>query len=147
MTPSMPSPIKALAAAAAIAVISFAALPAAAGAGSRQAGSLEGDWRNPAGSVQVRIDACGPTLCGTVVAASPDAIADARDSGYPALIGMQLMHDYHPAGRGRWQGTIFVPDIGRSFSSHIDLVDAQHVRVSGCLLGKFLCKSQLWRRA
>jgi uncharacterized protein (DUF2147 family) len=141
----MPSPIKTLAAA--IAAISFAALPATAGAGSRQAGSLEGDWRNPEGSVQVRIDTCGATLCGTVVAASPGAIADARDSGYPALIGMQLMHDYHAAGRGRWQGTIFVPDIGRSFSSHIDLVDAQHVRVSGCLLGKFLCKSQLWRRA
>ena len=84
---------------------------------------------------------------GTVVAASPVAAADARAAGYPALVGMQLMRRYVPAGPARWQGTVFVPDIGRSFSSHIDLVDADHARVSGCLFGQFLCRSQLWRRA
>lgn len=110
-------------------------------------GPLQGAWRNPKGTVEVRIDACATGLCGRVVAASPSAIADARDSGYPALVGMELMHGYHAAGRGKWQGTIFVPDMGRSFSSHIDLVDADHLRVSGCLVGRFICKSQLWRRA
>jgi uncharacterized protein (DUF2147 family) len=109
--------------------------------------ALQGDWRNPKGTVEVRIGACGASLCGTVIDASPSAIADARDSGYPQLVGMQLLHDYHAAGQRKWQGTIFVPDIGRSFSSHIDLVDADHVRISGCLVGRFVCKSQLWRRA
>jgi uncharacterized protein (DUF2147 family) len=108
--------------------------------------TLQGVWRNPKGTVQVQIGSCGSALCGTVIGASPSAIADARDSGYPGLVGMELLRDYHAEGSRRWQGTIFVPDIGRSFSSHIELVDADHARVSGCLLGKFICKSQLWRR-
>lgn len=108
---------------------------------------LQGFWRNPKGTVEVHIDACQTGMCGTVVSASASAVADARDSGYPALVGMQLLYGYHAAGPAEWQGTIFVPDIGRSFTSHIDLVDSDHVRVSGCLIGKFLCKSQLWRRA
>jgi uncharacterized protein (DUF2147 family) len=108
---------------------------------------LQGFWRNPKGTVEVHIDACETGMCGTVVAASPSAVADARDSGYPTLVGMQLLYGYHAAGPAEWQGTIFVPDIGRSFTSHIELVDTDHVRVSGCLIGKFLCKSQLWRRA
>lgn len=109
--------------------------------------ALQGLWRNPKGTVEVRIGTCGASLCGTVVGASTSAIADARDSGYPKLIGMQLMHDYYAAGRKKWRGTIFVPDIGRSFASHIELVDNDHARISGCLFGQFVCKSQLWRRA
>jgi uncharacterized protein (DUF2147 family) len=117
-------------------------------AASPQPGTtLQGYWRNPKGTVEVQIDACESGMCGTVVAASPSAVADARDSGYPSLVGMQLLYGYHAAGPDEWRGTIFVPDIGRSFSSHIELVDPDHVRVSGCLVGKFLCKSQLWRRA
>jgi uncharacterized protein (DUF2147 family) len=117
-------------------------------AASPQPGSvLQGFWRNPAGTVEVHIDACETGMCGTVVAASPSAVADARDSGYLTLVGMQLLYGYHPASPTEWRGTIFVPDIGRSFASHIELVDADHVRVSGCLIGRFLCKSQLWRRA
>jgi uncharacterized protein (DUF2147 family) len=108
---------------------------------------LQGFWRNPKGTVEVRIGPCGTVLCGIVVAASGKALADARDSGYPRLVGMQLMHDYRVAGPRRWRGTIFVPDMGRSFSSHIEMVDTDHVRVSGCLIRKYVCKSQVWRRA
>lgn len=129
----------------------FLSLLAAAAIGNAPAPApaspLQGNWRNPKGTVEVRIGVCGAALCGTVVAASPVAAADARAAGYPALVGMQLMRRYVPAGPARWQGTVFVPDIGRSFSSHIDLVDADHARVSGCLFGQFLCRSQLWRRA
>jgi uncharacterized protein (DUF2147 family) len=120
---------------------------ASVAASPQPASVLQGFWRNPNGTVEVHIDACETGMCGTVVSASPSAVADARDSGYPTLVGMQLLYGYHAAGPAEWRGTIFVPDIGRSFASHIDVVDSDHVRVSGCLIGKFLCKSQLWRRA
>ena len=127
-----------------VALLTFPLLAAAA---PPPHAAIEGTWRNPMGTVEVHIGTCTSGLCGTVVSASPAAVTDARDSGYPGLIGMELMHDYHAAGRGRWQGTIFVPDIGRSFPSHIELVGGDQVRVSGCLVGQFLCKSQIWRRA
>jgi uncharacterized protein (DUF2147 family) len=126
---------------AALAVLLIAATPLP------QPSPLQGTWRNPKGTVEVSIGSCDAGLCGTVIAASAAAIADARDSGYPSLVGMQLLHDYRADGPRKWQGMIFVPDLGRNFSSHIELVDADHLRVSGCLLGKLICKSQLWRRS
>lgn len=129
-----------LLAAAAIAAITSSPPPA------DQDAVLRDIWRNPAGTVAVRIGNCGPALCGWVAAASADAIADARDSGFPALVGMQLLTDYHHGEPHQWNGTVFVPDMKRSFSSHLVLVDHDHVRIYGCLVGKILCQSQLWQR-
>ncbi|WP_068077340.1 DUF2147 domain-containing protein [Novosphingobium lentum] len=107
---------------------------------------LWGQWRNPRGSVDVQIASCGPALCGTVVRASAAAVADARAGGTAQLVGRELMHGYRHDGPNRWSGTVYVPDVGQSFSSHIQLVDRDHARIAGCLLGRFLCKSQVWRR-
>nr|WP_221236569.1 DUF2147 domain-containing protein [Novosphingobium taihuense] len=108
---------------------------------------LLGTWANPEHSLEVRIARCGATLCGMVATASAEEIADARDSGSPGLVGMMLLRHYRADGPGHWSGNVFVPDIGRELSSHIVALDKDHVRVSGCLMGRFLCKSQVWQRA
>lgn len=107
---------------------------------------LHGTWRNSLQTVDVRIEDCGPLLCGIVVGATSAALTDARDSGYPNLVGMQLLQGYHADRHGRWVGTVLVPDLGHSFSSHIELVDADHARIAGCLWRQYFCQSQLWRR-
>jgi uncharacterized protein (DUF2147 family) len=109
--------------------------------------ALIGNWRNPHGTVELRIARCSHCLCGTVVRASSTAISDAREAGYPALVGMELMKSYCPAGPLRWEGTIFVPDLGRSFSSHVQLLDRDRARVAGCLVGQYVCRSQIWYRS
>lgn len=108
--------------------------------------ALHGIWRNPMGTVEVKLEDCGEQLCGTVTGANPEALADAKESGYPHLIGMQLMHGYRADRPGRWVGTVFVPDLNHSFSSHIDLVDANHARIAGCLWHQHFCVSQVWQR-
>lgn len=122
------------------------AAAAAPPATSSSNAALHGTWRNALDSVDVRIEDCGVSVCGVVIAATAEAIADARDSGYPHLVGMQLLRNYRAGGRGRWVGTVLVPDLGRSFSSHIELIDAGHARVAGCLWHQYFCQSQLWRR-
>ena len=107
---------------------------------------LRGVWRNPDGSVLVRIDECGKTLCGVVVGATAEAEADARDGGYPRLIGLPLLYGYRPKGPRTWVGRVLVPDLGHVFPSHIELVDARHARVAGCLIGQHLCQTQVWQR-
>jgi uncharacterized protein (DUF2147 family) len=64
-------------------VLLAAAIPVTA---SAQA-ALEGHWRNPKGSVIVRVAPCGNAYCGTVVEASAKAKATARKGGTPNLIG------------------------------------------------------------
>lgn len=108
---------------------------------------LAGLWRNPDGSVLVRIEACGAEICGTVVGATATAQADARDGGYPQLIGLRILFGYRPHGVRHWIGRVLVPDLGHVFSSHIDLVDGNHARIAGCLFRQHLCQSQTWQRA
>ncbi|MCH7629016.1 MULTISPECIES: DUF2147 domain-containing protein [Novosphingobium] len=107
---------------------------------------LCGAWRNDDNSVAVRIDACGGKLCGTVTAANATAIADARGGGTDRLIGTPLLEDYRRDGPNHWSGTVFVPDLGHRFSSHITLIDRDHARIAGCLLGRFVCQSEVWQR-
>ena len=122
----------------------FAAL--AAQAAVAQGPGVEGVWSNPKGSVQVKTGTCGDKLCGVVVYASQKAQADARKAGAQPLIGTTLLRDYRADGAARWSGQVFVPDRKASYSSTIQLVDAQTLKVSGCILGGLICKSQLWHR-
>ena len=108
--------------------------------------TVEGVWHNPKNSVAVKTGACGDKLCGWVVRATDEAQADARDGGTPKLIGTALLREYRPSGRNTWSGTIFVPDMGRTFGSTLKLVDANTISVKGCLIGGFFCKSQTWHR-
>lgn len=114
--------------------------------GAVPASPVEGVWHNPKNSVAVKTGACGDKLCGWVVRADDEAQADARDGGTPKLIGTALLREYRPHGRNTWSGQIFVPDMGRTFSSTLTLLDANTIAVKGCLIGGFLCKTQTWRR-
>lgn len=110
------------------------------------AGSIYGLWRNPRGTIDVRIAPCGTNLCGTVARASPEAQEDGKSAGLPTLIGIELLRDYRQVSADRWDGRVYVPDMGGTYSSHIVQQSPTALRISGCLLGGWLCKSQLWTR-
>lgn len=128
-------------------VIAFALLasgvaPAMAAPASRSFGT----WSNPKGSVHVRAEPCGKNMCGVVVWANEKAKADAlRGSGQP-LVGQRLFRDFVPAGKNVWRGKVFVPDISKTFSGTISLLDENRAEGKGCLLGNIGCKSQIWTR-
>lgn len=106
-----------------------------------------GTWSNPLGTVKVETGNCGANLCGWVIWAAPQAISDARDGGVARLVGTELLKNYRSTGPGRYQGQVFVPDMGRTFYSTIKQNDANSMRISGCILGGLICKSQDWHRA
>ena len=115
-------------------------------AGSQAAAqsTIEGQWKSPGGNSIIGIGPCGGTLCGTVLWASEKAKLDAR-KGTSQLIGAQLLTNLKPKGSG-WQGRLFIPDQNMRATARIQLVSAQLLKVSGCALGKALCKSSLWSR-
>jgi uncharacterized protein (DUF2147 family) len=106
-----------------------------------------GVWINPHANVKVATVNCGGKLCGAVVWANDEAKQDARDGGVAQLIGTQLLQDYEQTGPGKWTGRVFVPDMGRTFYSTITQLDPSSLKISGCILGGWICKSQVWRRA
>jgi uncharacterized protein (DUF2147 family) len=111
-----------------------------------QPGAAVGTWVNPKGTVKVTTSACGKLLCGTVVSASPDAQAAAQKAGAPPLVGSKLLRDYRQTGKDKWQGKVFVPDRNASYYSTIKQLNANQLKISGCILGGLLCKSQVWTR-
>lgn len=129
-----------------VSLLMFALAMAGQSPAAPPAQGIEGVWSNPKGSVQVRTGQCGDTVCGWVVWASEKAKADtARKSGGP-LVGAKLLRGYRATGKSRWTGQLYVPDMGSTFGSTITLVDAQTIRVKGCVVGGLLCKSQDWHR-
>jgi uncharacterized protein (DUF2147 family) len=121
-------------------------LAIAAQAGAQPAPqSIEGLWRSPGGNSIIAIAPCGSDLCGTVAWASEQAKKDAGKVT-AHLVGTQLLTGLKQRQPGRWQGKLFIPDKNMRVSAKIQLTGEQQLKVSGCLAGKALCKSELWSR-
>lgn len=116
----------------------LALLPAAANAAS----PLEGLWRNPKGSVVVRIAPCGQQLCGKVVRANAKARSKAAEGGTDQLIGTTLLSNITPVGANRWKGRVFLPKQNTHATGNLRLAGRQ-LTVQGCLL-LVVCKDQTW---
>ena len=107
--------------------------------------SIEGLWKSPGGNSIISIGACGSSLCGTVAWASAQAKQASRKTT-SQLVGTQLLTNLQQGKDGRWQGKLFIPDKNMRVTAKIQLVSDQQLRVSGCLAGKSLCRSDLWTR-
>lgn len=122
--------------------VTIATLPFAA---SAQA-AIEGHWKNPKGSVIVRVAPCGNAYCGTVIKASAKAQASARNGGTPHLIGTQILTDLRPTGDSTFKGKVFDPKHNIRAPATIRL-DGDALNVKGCAVaGMLLCREQRWTR-
>lgn len=101
-------------------------------------------YRNPSNSVHIRPQPCGANICGIVIWANEKAKADAARGGTSRLNGQQFFKDFTPDGPDRWKGSVFVPDINKTFSGHVARVNARTLKGTGCLVGRMGCKSQVW---
>ena len=114
---------------------------------SAPAQGLEGQWRNPKGSVVVRVTNCGGNAyCATVVDASDKAKAGARRGGTPRLIGTQILTDLKPTGNGTYKGRAFEPKRNIRAPATVRVVGPDTITVKGCLISGIICKQQRWIR-
>ena len=117
-----------------------------AGAGPAAPEPAIGTWINPKGTVVVKTERCGNAICGKVIRASPSAEEAARAGGTARLVGTRTLIGFRPAGRGRWEGEAFVPDMGVTVPATMVQIGRDALEIEGCSLGGYLCKKQLWRR-
>jgi uncharacterized protein (DUF2147 family) len=108
-----------------------AAAPATSAPSS--ANSPLGVWLTEEKEGKVRIEACGPNLCGYSV--------DKRSNqnGEQVLINMK-------PGKDKWSGRIFDPNSGSTYDSTIALKGSDSLRVQGCAFGGMFCGGQTWTR-
>jgi uncharacterized protein (DUF2147 family) len=107
---------------------SRAAVPAAA------ANSPLGVWLTEEKEGKVRIEQCGPNLCGYSVDAK------SNQNGEQVLINMK------PGKDAKWSGRILDPSSGSTYDSTIALKGSDQLRVQGCAFGGMFCGGQTWSR-
>jgi uncharacterized protein (DUF2147 family) len=109
--------------------------------------AIEGQWRNPKGSIVVRVAPCGSSYCGTVVRASAKAKAGARKGGTDNLVGTRILSNLRPAGNGTYKGQAFEPKRNIRAPAIVRPIGPNAIEVKGCAIGgMLLCKEQLWTR-
>ncbi|SDS89461.1 DUF2147 domain-containing protein [Bradyrhizobium canariense] len=87
-----------------------------------------GLWATEENKGNVRIEPCGPNLCGY-----------AENTGEKILISMK------PSG-AKWTGQIHDPDSGSDYDSTIAMKGANALKVQGCAFGGVFCGGQTWKR-
>lgn len=118
-----------------------ATVPAAA---SAQA-PIEGLWRNPSGTAIIAIAPCGNVLCGKVAWASARGQREVSKNS-PNVVGTTVLTGLKP-DRGRWTGSLYIPDDNIHVSAKLQLLTARHLKLTGCAVAGLFCRSQIWTRA
>lgn len=118
-----------------------------------------GVWVTEDGKARVRVAACGPALCGTIISlkepTDPETgrpktdknNADASLRTRP-MIGVQIVLAMKPSGTAnKWTGQVYNAEDGKTYSGSLTLQNANTIKLEGCILGGLVCKSSSWTRS
>ena len=110
-----------------------------------------GEWIVEDGTGRVQVQPCGSALCGLISSAknprdtdrhNPDASKRSRP-----LLGLPILLDMKPTKPNRWEGRIYSPEDGKTYTSNLSLKNPDVLRVEGCAFGGLFCGGQNWTRA
>ena len=104
---------------------------------------VEGLWRSEkneqGASISVAISKCGDAICGTVAEIQNSSDHSAMNKAM--IKGMKSSDNVHYAG-----GKIYAPDQEKWYIAKMQLQGDSKLKVSGCVLGGVICRSQVWTR-
>ena len=114
----------------------------------------KGLWQAQDGAV-VRVASCGAGLCASVASArsptDPETGRPWTDKHNPdpalrsrPLVGVMVLYAMMPEGAGRWAGTLYNTDDGKSYQGRLVEIDHGTIRVEGCVIG--ICGGRNLRR-
>lgn len=85
---------------------------------------------------------CGGAVCGSI-----QRTFNADGSEYQSPnIGKRIVIDMVPNGDGSYNGSVFRPSNGKTYTGKMD-VSGDSLRLRGCVAGGLICASQNWVRA
>ncbi len=122
VAPAAPAPAPAAVATVAPAQTAVAAAPVEAPT------TPVGVWATEQNKGNVRVEPCGPNLC-----------------GYAVKTGAKILINMKPSNT-KWTGRIHDPDSGRDYDSTIAMKGPNAMRVQGCAFGGMFCGGQTWKR-
>jgi uncharacterized protein (DUF2147 family) len=107
-----------------------------------------GNWLVKDQTAVIRIAPCADALCGTIAWTSQPGLdennPDPSKRDRP-IVGTQIIVGMKPAGGNRWDGEIYNPENGKTYSGHVILLSPDVLRIEGCLL--IFCGGENWTRS
>jgi Uncharacterized protein conserved in bacteria (DUF2147) len=92
-----------------------------------------GEWGSTGAKGTVRIERCGPALCGFV-------LTEALSRGESVLVNMK------PKTHDVWTGSIYSRSSGSTYYGRMTLTASGKLRVEACAVGRFWCAGNDWTR-
>ena len=129
----------------------------AGGAGAMAAENLSGFWMDADGEVIIEWGTCGDSQCGKVAwlkkPLGPDGLplrdyrnSDSKLQSRP-VCGLEVVSGFKKQPDGTWGGgTVYVSDMGSSYSGYAEVLDATRVKVTGYVLLPIFGESEVWTR-
>lgn len=99
---------------------------------------VSGTWLRDTGASKVRFTKCGEAMCGT--------ISWLKETNGPAKVGQRIFYDMKPSGAGKWNGSAFNPEDGKTYSGTMSL-SGNTLTTAGCVFGGMICRSVKWSRS
>lgn len=147
-------------------VLALAAAIAGAASATAQA-PIEGVWRTALLS-EVSISACPEGFCGQLsrivvpegmlsgaeaeaaAAMAPEEFFDYRNED-PTLrdrpmLGLQILTLWQSNQPYRYDGEIYNPEDGKTYSGYLEMIGPDTVRLNGCVLFNVVCRGEEWTR-
>ncbi|WP_441237933.1 DUF2147 domain-containing protein [Bradyrhizobium sp. 930_D9_N1_4] len=92
-----------------------------------------GEWESAGARGTVRIERCGPALCGF-------ALTEASTRGESVLVNMK------PKTHDAWTGSIYSRSSNNAYYATMTLTGNGKLRVEACAIGRFWCSGNDWTR-
>lgn len=110
-------------------------------AGPALADPVFGSWKSQPGDngayIHVKIASCGAKVCGKITKVV---------GGKTTVVGRSIIKNMKSDGGGKYSGgTIWAPDKDKTYASKMQL-SGNKLKVSGCVAGGLICRSQTWTR-
>jgi uncharacterized protein (DUF2147 family) len=108
-----------------------------------------GEWEVQNGDAHIRILRCGDALWGFIDWLKTPGGTDENNPD-PAtrdrpLLGLPILRGMKPEAT-LWNGEIYNSDNGKTYAGSIELNAPDVLYVKGCLLGRWLCGGEEWKR-
>jgi uncharacterized protein (DUF2147 family) len=110
--------------------------------------SPEGLWLTEDQTGRIRIEKCGNDMWGFLAwqklpkndTNNPNPAVRSR-----SLLGAPLLIAMKPAGQDRWEGNVYNPRDGKTYSSKMGMLPSGQLEIKGCVMG-ILCGGENWTR-
>ena len=113
------------------------------------AADVTGEWWIEGRFGRVRIENCNNRMWGLI---SWEQASGAVDYNNPdpakrnrPTLGMPILLGMKQTAANRWDGEVYSPEDGKTWTVNISLTNPDQLRIQGCLL--FFCGGQVWARA